>query len=84
MAKTAVQGMSDEEVTSRVLEIVRTLRAESRWALEQWLRLLDVEGVPGCLVSEKPLRPGDPVDLHFLGNLTIDTRNRFQRTQKSR
>ena len=83
-AAGAVQGMSDEEIQQRVLGIVNNLRPMSRWALEQWLRLLEVESVPGCLISEKPSRPGEPIELSFHGNFTVDTRDRFERRSTRR
>lgn len=76
--------MSDEEIQQRVLELVQNARPLSRWALEQFLRLLDVESVPGCLICEKPSRPGDPVELSFHGNFTVDTRDRFERRSPKR
>lgn len=79
-----LQQMSNEELEQHVLRITRNLRPQSRWALEQWIRLLDVEAVPGFLGAEKPSVPGDPVELYFLPNLTIDTRDRFERRARKR
>lgn len=72
--------MSNEELEAKILDIVRKLRPASRWSLEQWLRICEVEApVPGHLISQKPARPGDPVEIAFCGSLALDTRSRYER-----
>lgn len=48
----------------KLIGIFKALRANSLWAVVQWLRSCEVDGLPGmALVIEKPAKLGDPYEV---------------------
>lgn len=59
--------MTDDELGDQLGDLLKDLRPASRFHLITALRAAATEGVSGTLVVSIPRRPGDPVDVSFVG-----------------
>jgi len=62
--------VTDEELAAAVTLLLANLRPASRFHLETALSAAATEGVSGTLVVSVPRRPGDPIDVSFMGGQT--------------
>lgn len=62
--------MDDGELARHLAALLDGLRPASRFHLETALAAARAEGVSGSLVITIPRKPGDPVDVSFVGGTT--------------